>query len=221
VLPKRVGTAGYIRSRVEALGRSPGGPGARSPRYAGRIPAAHRATTNQTASTFPPEASREGCTLFQHFNLFSHMTVLQNVVEAPVHVKREARSAAVGRARRLLDRVGLAGKDDRYPAELSGGEQQRVAICRALAMEPILLLFNEPTSALDPELAGEVLDVMRNLASEGMTMLVVTHEMSFARDVANRIVFMDHGAIVEQGNAREVLANPQQDRTRTFLSRVS
>jgi polar amino acid transport system ATP-binding protein len=158
--------------------------------------------------------------VFQRFNLFPHMTALQNVVEAPVRVKRLPPSEANTAARRLLERVGLADKVDRYPAELSGGQQQRVAIARALAMEPKLMLFDEPTSALDPELVGEVLAVMRGLAAEGMTMIVVTHEMGFAREVGHHLVFMDDGIVVEEGPPRSVFADPREARTRTFLSRV-
>lgn len=158
--------------------------------------------------------------VFQHFNLFPHRTALANVVEAPIHVKKISRSQAVARARELLDRVGLADKADAYPAQLSGGQQQRVAIARALAMDPKLMLFDEPTSALDPELVGEVLTVMRELAQSGMTMVVVTHEMGFAREVADQLVFMDGGVVVEAGNPREMLANPQHERTQAFLSRI-
>ncbi|MBF4999804.1 amino acid ABC transporter ATP-binding protein [Nocardia sp. BSTN01] len=158
--------------------------------------------------------------VFQHFNLFPHRTALANVVEAPIHVKKISRSQAVARARELLDRVGLADKADAYPAQLSGGQQQRVAIARALAMDPKLMLFDEPTSALDPELVGEVLTVMRELAQSGMTMVVVTHEMGFAREVADQLVFMDGGVVVEAGDPREVLANPQHERTQAFLSRI-
>jgi polar amino acid transport system ATP-binding protein len=158
--------------------------------------------------------------VFQHFNLFPHMTVLENLVEAPIRVKRESRAVAADRARRLLERVGLAEKVDAYPRQLSGGQQQRVAIARALAMQPKLMLFDEPTSALDPELVGEVLDVMRALAEDGMTMIVVTHEIGFAREVGDTLVFMDGGVIVEAGKPRDVLANPQQERTRSFLSKV-
>jgi polar amino acid transport system ATP-binding protein len=158
--------------------------------------------------------------VFQHFNLFPHMTALQNAVEAPTHVKGENRATAEGRARKLLERVGLADKVDAYPNQLSGGQQQRVAIARALAMQPKLMLFDEPTSALDPELVGEVLDVMRGLAEDGMTMIVVTHEIGFAREVGDTLVFMDGGVIVESGTPREVLANPQQERTKLFLSKV-
>jgi polar amino acid transport system ATP-binding protein len=158
--------------------------------------------------------------VFQRFNLFPHKTAAENVMEAPRTVRRESKSAARARACELLDRVGLDAKYDAYPAQLSGGQQQRVAIARALAMEPRLMLFDEPTSALDPELVGEVLDVMRGLATEGMTMVVVTHEMGFAREVGDTLVFMDEGKIVEAGNPREVLTNPQHERTQAFLSKV-
>ncbi|MFE4958566.1 amino acid ABC transporter ATP-binding protein [Streptomyces sp. NPDC056653] len=158
--------------------------------------------------------------VFQRFNLFPHMTAEQNVMEAPMKVAGVARDEARADARRLLDRVGLADRADRYPAQLSGGQQQRVAIARALAMNPKLMLFDEPTSALDPELVGEVLDVMRQLASEGMTMVVVTHEIGFAREVADTAVFMDGGVVVEAGPPRQVLGDPQQERTRAFLSKV-
>ena len=158
--------------------------------------------------------------VFQRFNLFPHMTAMENVIEAPMRVKRESRVVAVERGRRLLDRVGLAEKVDAYPNQLSGGQQQRVAIARALAMEPKLMLFDEPTSALDPELVGEVLDVMRGLAEDGMTMIVVTHEMGFAREVGDTLVFMDGGVVVEAGTPKDVLRNPQHERTREFLSKV-
>ncbi|MFF0388634.1 amino acid ABC transporter ATP-binding protein [Kitasatospora sp. NPDC004615] len=158
--------------------------------------------------------------VFQRFNLFPHMTALENVIEAPVQVKKENRAAAKERAMVLLERVGLANKAGNYPTQLSGGQQQRVAIARALAMQPKLMLFDEPTSALDPELVGEVLDVMRGLAEEGMTMIVVTHEMGFAREVGDALVFMDGGVVVESGHPREVLTNPQHERTRAFLSKV-
>ncbi|MFW6722372.1 amino acid ABC transporter ATP-binding protein [Streptomyces aculeolatus] len=158
--------------------------------------------------------------VFQRFNLFPHMTALENVMEAPVQVKRESKATARERAMRLLDRVGLADKAAGYPTQLSGGQQQRVAIARALAMEPKLMLFDEPTSALDPELVGEVLDVMRDLAQSGMTMIVVTHEMGFAREVGDALVFMDDGVVVESGHPREVLTNPQHQRTKAFLSKV-
>jgi polar amino acid transport system ATP-binding protein len=158
--------------------------------------------------------------VFQRFNLFPHMTAMDNVIEAPIRVKRESRAVAAERARKLLERVGLADKVDVYPNQLSGGQQQRVAIARALAMQPKLMLFDEPTSALDPELVGEVLDVMRALADDGMTMVVVTHEIGFAREVGDSLVFMDGGVIVEAGNPRDVLGSPQQERTRAFLSKV-
>ncbi|MDV3129227.1 amino acid ABC transporter ATP-binding protein [Mycobacterium sp. 21AC1] len=158
--------------------------------------------------------------VFQHFNLFPHRTALENVLEAPIHVKGIKKGAATARAKDLLEQVGLAAKADAYPAQLSGGQQQRVAIARALAMSPKLMLFDEPTSALDPELVGEVLAVMKKLASEGMTMVVVTHEMGFAREVADKLVFMDGGVIVESGNPREVINNPKHERTKAFLSKV-
>ena len=158
--------------------------------------------------------------VFQHFNLFGHMTALQNVCEAPVQVKKVAKKDAREFGLDLLSRVGLGDKCDAYPAQLSGGQQQRVAIARALAMRPKLMLFDEPTSALDPELVGDVLAVMRGLAEDGMTMLVVTHEMGFAREVADTVVFMDEGVIVEAGTPAEVLAHPREARTRDFLSRV-
>jgi polar amino acid transport system ATP-binding protein len=158
--------------------------------------------------------------VFQHFNLFPHMTVLDNVTEAPVRVKRVAKAQVAGLARELLEQVGLQDKAAAYPRQLSGGQQQRVAIARALAMRPKLMLFDEPTSALDPELVGDVLAVMRDLAASGMTMIVVTHEMGFAREVGDTLVFMDEGVVVESGPPREVLASPRHERTRTFLSRV-
>jgi polar amino acid transport system ATP-binding protein len=158
--------------------------------------------------------------VFQHFNLFPHMTALDNVTLAPVSVKGVPRDQARQRGRELLQRVGLADKLDTYPVALSGGQQQRVAIARALAMDPKLMLFDEPTSALDPELVGDVLDVMRQLARDGMTMIVVTHEMGFAREVADEVVFMDEGVVVESGRPRDVLAAPRHERTRAFLSKV-
>ena len=158
--------------------------------------------------------------VFQHFNLFPHMTVLGNIVEAPIRVKGVPKDAAADKARQLLEQVGLAGRENTYPRQLSGGQQQRVAIARALAMEPKLMLFDEPTSALDPELVGEVLAVMRDLATSGMTMFVVTHEMGFAREVGDRLVFMDEGVVVEAGTPRDVIDNPQHERTRAFLSKV-
>jgi polar amino acid transport system ATP-binding protein len=158
--------------------------------------------------------------VFQRFNLFPHMTALENVIEAPVEVKGMNKRAAQEAGRELLGRVGLADKVDVYPAQLSGGQQQRVAIARALAMRPKLMLFDEPTSALDPELVGEVLDAMRRLAEEGMTMIVVTHEVGFAREVGDTAVFMDEGVVVETGKPREVFANPRHPRTKAFLSKV-
>jgi polar amino acid transport system ATP-binding protein len=158
--------------------------------------------------------------VFQHFNLFPHMTALGNVIEAPIRVKGEGRAEAAEHGRELLARVGLADKENVYPRQLSGGQQQRVAIARALAMRPKLMLFDEPTSALDPELVGEVLDAMRSLAEDGMTMVVVTHEMGFAREVGDSLVFMDAGVIVEAGKPREVLSDPQHERTKSFLSKV-
>jgi polar amino acid transport system ATP-binding protein len=158
--------------------------------------------------------------VFQRFNLFSNRTALENVVEGPIHVKREPRAEAQERARALLAKVGLTGKEDAYPRELSGGQQQRVAIARALAMRPDAILFDEPTSALDPELVGDVLRVMRGLAEEGMTMLVVTHEMGFAREVADRVLFLDGGVLVEQGPAADILSRPAHPRTQDFLRRV-
>ncbi|MDQ0845010.1 polar amino acid transport system ATP-binding protein [Streptomyces sp. V1I6] len=166
------------------------------------------------------EQRRDIGMVFQRFNLFPHMTALANVMEAPVQVKGESKSVARERALKLLDRVGLADKAKNYPTQLSGGQQQRVAIARALAMEPKLMLFDEPTSALDPELVGEVLDVMRGLAEDGMTMIVVTHEMGFAREVGDALVFMDDGVVVEAGHPRDVLGNPQHERTKSFLSKV-
>ncbi|MYR77704.1 amino acid ABC transporter ATP-binding protein [Streptomyces filamentosus] len=158
--------------------------------------------------------------VFQNFNLFPHLTVLENIIEAPVSALGRPRKAAVAAAESLLERVGLADKATAYPAQLSGGQQQRVAIARALALEPRLLLFDEPTSALDPELVGEVLDVMKDLALGGTTMIVVTHEIGFAREVADTAVFMDEGRIVEQGPPADVLDHPTQERTRAFLSKV-
>ena len=158
--------------------------------------------------------------VFQQFNLFGHRTALENVIEGPRYILKVPYDEARDRARGLLTRVGLSDRENNYPSELSGGQQQRVAIARSLAMQPKLLLFDEPTSALDPELVGEVLGVMKDLALNGMTMIVVTHEIGFAREVADTIVFMDHGAIVEQGTPSEIIGNPRQDRTRDFLARV-
>ncbi len=159
--------------------------------------------------------------VFQNFNLFPHYTVLKNLTDAPIHVLGRSKEDAVKKAMELLGKMGLADKADAYPCQLSGGQQQRVAIARALAMEPEILFFDEPTSALDPELTGEILKVIRQLAEEHMTMVIVTHEMSFARDVADRVIFMADGVIVEQGDPRDVIANPREERTRQFLSRFS
>ncbi|HEU0181260.1 MAG TPA: amino acid ABC transporter ATP-binding protein [Agromyces mariniharenae] len=158
--------------------------------------------------------------VFQNFNLFPHLTAIENIVEAPVALRRQSRKQARELASALLARVGLADKADHYPRQLSGGQQQRVAIARALALSPKVLLFDEPTSALDPELVGEVLDVIRGLARDGTTLVVVTHEIGFAREVADRVVFLDHGEIVEQGRPAQVLLNPQHARTRDFLAKV-
>ena len=158
--------------------------------------------------------------VFQRFNLFPHMTALENVIEAPVIVKGKSRADAVARAHELLERVGIGDRAGAYPSQLSGGQQQRVAIARALAMDPKLMLFDEPTSALDPELVGEVLDVMRRLASAGMTMVVVTHEIGFARGAADAVVFIDGGLVVESGPPSEVFDHPKHERTRSFLSKV-
>lgn len=183
----------------------------------------YRERGNKLLEMSPRDAAKQRRDIgmvFQHFNLFPHRTALQNVIEAPVHVKRVKKDEAIARGKDLLEQVGLSDKAHAYPAQLSGGQQQRVAIARALAMNPKLMLFDEPTSALDPELVGEVLEVMKKLASEGMTMVVVTHEMGFAREVANKLVFMDGGVVVESGPPREVLANPQHERTKAFLSKV-
>ncbi|WP_144672938.1 amino acid ABC transporter ATP-binding protein [Arthrobacter sp. U41] len=158
--------------------------------------------------------------VFQRFNLFPHLTAVENIILAPMRVKGLSKAKATERAKELLERVGLGDKGDAYPAHLSGGQQQRVAIARALAMDPKLMLFDEPTSALDPELVGEVLDVMKELAKSGMTMIVVTHEMGFAREVADTLVFMDEGVVVEAGPPRQILSDPQHDRTKAFLSKV-
>ena len=157
--------------------------------------------------------------VFQSFNLFPHFTVMRNIIEAPVRVAKKDRKIAEAQARALLAKVGLADREKAYPCELSGGQQQRVAIARALAMQPEILFFDEPTSALDPELTGDILKVIRDLAEEHMTMVIVTHEMAFARDVSDRVIFMDGGVIVEQGDPRQVIEDPQSDRTRAFLSR--
>lgn len=158
--------------------------------------------------------------VFQNFNLFKNKTVLENIILAPVLVKKVGREEAVEKAKKLLDRVGLLDKMDAYPAQLSGGQSQRIAIVRALAMDPEVLLFDEPTSALDPEMVGEVLSVMKDLANEGMTMVVVTHEMGFAREVGDRIIFMDEGIVLEEGRAEEIFQNPKNDRLKDFLGKV-
>ena len=158
--------------------------------------------------------------VFQHFNLFPHKTVLENIMMAPVTLKLKTPREAQAQALKLLERVGLADKKDEYPNMLSGGQKQRIAIVRALAMEPEVMLFDEPTSALDPEMVGEVLDVMRELARDGMTMIVVTHEMGFAREVADRVIFMADGSIVEEGTPREIFDTPKEERTQNFLSKV-
>ena len=158
--------------------------------------------------------------VFQQFNLFPHMTVLDNITMAPMKVRKITKSEAEKLALELLDKVGLKQKADNYPEQLSGGQQQRVAIARALAMKPKIMLFDEPTSALDPEMVNEVLDVMKQLADEGMTMVIVTHEMGFAREVANRVLFMDGGHIIEQGKPEDIFGNPQNERTKAFLSKV-
>jgi polar amino acid transport system ATP-binding protein len=173
----------------------------------------------RTDADIARQRSRIGM-VFQRFNLFPHMTAMENVIEAPVHVKGISKREARQQATELLELVGLADRARFYPSQLSGGQQQRVAIARALAMKPELMLFDEPTSALDPELVGEVLGVMRGLAAEGTTMIVVTHEMGFAREVADRVVFMDQGVVVEEGSPDTVLLHPTEERTRTFLRRV-
>jgi polar amino acid transport system ATP-binding protein len=183
--------------------------------YVERTGKLHRLRDKQIAAQ-----RREIGMVFQRFNLFPHKTALENIMEAPIQVGGVKKAEAEKRGRELLARVGLGDRCDAYPAQLSGGQQQRVAIARALAMDPKLMLFDEPTSALDPELVGEVLSVMRELAQGGMTMIVVTHEMGFAREVADRVVFMDSGVVVEQGDPREIINNPQHERTKSFLSRI-
>ena len=183
----------------------------------------YRQSGDKLYELHPREASRQRRDIgmvFQRFNLFPHMTALGNVMAAPMLLGKGNKTQLKARAMELLARVGLADKWDHYPAHLSGGQQQRVAIARALAMDPKLMQFDEPTSALDPELVGEVLDVMKGLAQSGMTMIVVTHEMGFAREVADKLVFMDGGVVVEEGDPREVLSNPQRERTKAFLSKV-
>ena len=159
--------------------------------------------------------------VFQNFNLFPHYSVMKNIIDAPIHVQKKSKQEAVAKAKELLEKMGLTGKEDSYPCQLSGGQQQRVGIARALAMNPSILFFDEPTSALDPELTGEILKVIRQLAQEKMTMVIVTHEMGFARDVADRVIFMDGGYIVEQGDPREVIEHPKEERTRQFLARFA
>jgi polar amino acid transport system ATP-binding protein len=158
--------------------------------------------------------------VFQRFNLFPHMTAIENIIEAPIHVRGVSRDEAMVMGRALLERVGLAAKENVYPNQLSGGQQQRIAIARALAMKPALLLFDEPTSALDPEMIGEVLEVMKELAREGMTMVVVSHEMGFAREVANRVIMMDEGQVIEEGSPDQIFSSPAQERTKAFLSKI-
>lgn len=158
--------------------------------------------------------------VFQNFNLFPHMTVEQNVIEAPITVKKEKKEDVLKKGNELINKVGLGDKKDYYPSKLSGGQKQRVAIARALAMDPDIMLFDEPTSALDPELVGEVLNVMKDLAKEGMTMVVVTHEMGFAREVGDRVIFMDGGKIVEEGNPEDIFSNPKEERTKAFLDKI-
>ncbi|PJI90970.1 amino acid ABC transporter ATP-binding protein [Luteimicrobium subarcticum] len=200
-------TAGRIRVGGELMGYREG--------VRRGAPALFRRTDKDIAR----QRSRIGM-VFQRFNLFPHMTALDNVVEAQVQVLKRSKRDATARAEELLQRVGLADRSDHYPSQLSGGQQQRVAIARALAMDPELMLFDEPTSALDPELVGEVLGVMRDLAASGMTMIVVTHEIGFAREVADQVVFMADGVVVEQGSPAEVLGNPQEARTKDFLASV-
>ena len=159
--------------------------------------------------------------MFQNFNLFPHYSVLKNIMDAPIHVQKKSKQEAMETAKSLLAKMGLTGKENSYPCQLSGGQQQRVAIARALAMNPSILFFDEPTSALDPELTGEILKVIRQLAQEKMTMVIVTHEMGFARDVADRVIFMDGGYIVEQGDPHEVIEHPKEERTQQFLARFA
>lgn len=158
--------------------------------------------------------------VFQHFNLFPHKTVLENIIEAPVYVRKISKTAAIAKAQELLQKVGLADKSNFYPDHLSGGQKQRVAIARALAMEPKVMLFDEPTSALDPELVGEVLQVMKDLAKDGMTMIIVTHEMGFAKEVADRVIMLADGHIIEQGHPKDIFTNPQHERTQRFLNQI-
>jgi len=184
--------------------------------YRDEVGGAFRAHSNRAVAAVRAQVGM----VFQHFNLFPHLTIIGNVIEAPVHVLRRSKAEATRRGRELLAQVGLAEKADNYPEELSGGQQQRAAIARALAMDPKAMMFDEATSALDPELIAEVLGVMRDLAERGMTMLVVTHEMNFARQVASRVIFMDHGSIVEQGVPADIFAAPREVRTQEFLRTV-
>jgi ABC-type polar amino acid transport system ATPase subunit len=184
--------------------------------YRDEVGGAFRAHSNRAVAAVRAQVGM----VFQHFNLFPHLTIIGNVIEAPVHVLRRSKAEATRRGLELLAQVGLAEKADNYPEELSGGQQQRAAIARALAMDPKAMMFDEATSALDPELIAEVLAVMRDLAARGMTMLVVTHEMNFARQVASRVIFMDHGSIVEQGNPAAIFAAPKEQRTQEFLRTV-
>ena len=175
----------------------------------------------QKKSSSLKQIRRQVGMVFQQFNLFPHLTVLENIIEAPVHVLKQEKDVAIKVAQDLLSKVGLSNKQNCYPTTLSGGQSQRVAIARALAMQPKIMLFDEPTSALDPELVGEVLTVMKQLAEEGMTMIIVTHEMGFAREVADRVIFIDKGRIVEEGSPFQIFAKPQEKRTKAFLSRLS
>ncbi len=184
--------------------------------YRDEVGGAFRAHTNRAVAAVRAQVGM----VFQHFNLFPHLTIIGNIIEAPVHVLRRSKAEATRRGLELLAQVGLADKADNYPEELSGGQQQRAAIARALAMDPKAMMFDEATSALDPELIAEVLAVMRDLAARGMTMLVVTHEMNFARQVASRVIFMDHGSIVEQGPPKQIFAAPKEQRTQEFLRTV-
>jgi polar amino acid transport system ATP-binding protein len=191
--------------------------------YVGEELMGYRQTGDVLYELHPKEIAKQRQSIgmvFQRFNLFPHLTALENVIEAPVGVSGVAKDEAISKAQTLLAKVGLQDKADHYPSQLSGGQQQRVAIARALAMEPKLMLFDEPTSALDPELVGDVLDVMRDLAKSGMTMIVVTHEIGFAREVADTVVFMDQGVVVESGEPKQVLDNPQEARTKAFLRSV-
>ncbi|HHV61208.1 MAG TPA: amino acid ABC transporter ATP-binding protein [Firmicutes bacterium] len=185
---------------------------------AGRIFIGEREITDHAVNV--NEVRREIGMVFQHFHLFPHRKVIDNIAMAPIHVRRMSKEKAYAKAMALLERVGLTSKANAYPDQLSGGQQQRVAIARALAMEPKVMLFDEPTSALDPEMIQEVLDVMKNLATEGMTMIVVTHEMGFAREVGDRVIFMDDGVIVEEGSPEEIFSNPKNERTKSFLSKI-